>query len=277
MISMLIQRYATASVASQVRDVYGDKGGKWACSIQSALLTYFLRVDAPMGIELVKQALGARGPEYTHCYATLLLEVAKPRMTPELEALVIESLDDLDLEVVTHAASTLGQYGSTGAEKPLWQRLEKWLQEWKGRAGELPKNFDSAHPNNWHKQVGQALRQALSHGTGWLIDREKLERLRQSCLDKDELQQFGYQAGDLSGEIRVDFHPGYDRWGNALVAHYQCNSLSALKMKVSQFPKNTTFTWNSYNQDQEAAEQVFSELKTFLEGKGMKLEKRKGQ
>ena len=216
MISMLIQRYATASVASQVRDVYGDKGGKWACSIQSALLAYFLRVDAPMGIELVKQALGARGPEYTHCYAALLLEVAKPRMTPELEALAIESLDDPDLEVVTHAATTLGQFGSTGAEKPLWTRLEKWLQEWKGRAGELPKNFDSAHPNNWHKQVGQALRQALLQGAAWLVDRKKLERLRQSCLDKDELQQFGYQAGDLSGEIRVDFHPGYDRWGNAL-------------------------------------------------------------
>ncbi|HEY9430064.1 MAG TPA: hypothetical protein VI260_01110 [Blastocatellia bacterium] len=277
MISMLIQRYATASVASQVRDVYGDKGGKWACSIQSALLAYFLRVDAPMGIELVKQALGARGPEYTHCYAALLLEVAKPRMTTELEALAIDSLDDPDLEVVTHAASTLGQFGSTGAEKPLWQRLEKWLQEWKGRAGELPKNFDSAHPNNWHKQVGQALRQALSQGAAWLIDREKLERLRQSCLDKDELQQFGYQAGDLSGEIRVDFHPGYDRWGTALVAHYQCNSLAGLKMKLSQFPKNTTFTWNLNNQDQEAAEQVFSELKTFLEGKGMKLEKRKDQ
>ena len=277
MLSMLIQRYATASVASQVRDVYGDKGGKWACSIQSALLAYFLRIDAPMGIELVKKALGARGPEFTHCYATLLVEVAKLRMTPELEALAIESLDDPDLEVVTHAASTLGQYGSTGAEKPLWQRLEKWIQEWKGRAGELPKYFDSAHPNNWHKQVGKALRQALSHGAAWLIDREKLERLRQSCLDKDELQQFGYQAGDLSGEIRLDFQPGYDRWGNAQVAHYQCNSLAALKMKLSLFPKNTTFTWNSHNQYQEAAEQVFSELKTFLEGKGMKLEKRKGQ
>jgi hypothetical protein len=106
-----------------------------------------------MGIELVKQALNARGPEYTHCYVSLLAEVAKLRMTPELEALAVESLDDPDLEVVTHAASTLGQFGSTGAEKPLWTRLEKWLQEWKGRAGELPKNFDSAHPNNWHKQV----------------------------------------------------------------------------------------------------------------------------
>jgi hypothetical protein len=35
-------------------------------------------------------------------------------MTPELEDLAIERLDDPDLEVVTNAASALGQYGSTG-------------------------------------------------------------------------------------------------------------------------------------------------------------------
>src|SRR5262245_35950156 len=276
-LSQLIERYATASASRRVKAFYSDKAGQWACSIQSSLLAYFLRTDAAMGIDLIKQALYARGKEYTHCYASLLLEVAKLRMTPELEALAIESLDDPDPEVVIQAASTLGHYGSAGAGKPLWTRLEKWLQEWKGRAEELPKNFDSSHPNFWHKQVGQALRQALSQSPAWLMDRKGMERLRQSCLDKDELQQFNYQAGDLSGEIRIDFQQGYDGWGNAQVAHYQCNSLQALKMKLSQFPKNTTFTWNSYSQDEEAAEQVFSELKTFLEEKGMKLEKRKAQ
>jgi len=48
-------------------------------------------------------------------------------------------------------------------------------------------------------------------------------------------------------------------------------------MKLSQFPKNTTFIWSSYSQDQSAAERVFSELKSFLEEKGMKLEMRKAQ
>ncbi|HEY7182335.1 MAG TPA: HEAT repeat domain-containing protein [Blastocatellia bacterium] len=277
LLSTLIERYATASVAPRVRDIYGAKGGKWECSIQSALLAYFLRVDAPTGIELAKQALNARGPEYTHCYASLLSDVSKLRMTPELEALAIEHLDDPDPEVVINAASALGQYGSTDAEKPLWARLEKWLQEWKGRAEELPKNFDSGNPNSWSKQVARALRQALSQSPAWLTDREELERLRQSCLDKDELQQFNYQAVGLSGEIRIGFQPSDEGWGNATVAHYQCNSLSAIEMKLSQFPKNTTFTWNSYGQDQSAAEPVFSELKTFIEEKGMKLEKRKDQ
>lgn len=175
------------------------------------------------------------------------------------------------------AASTLGKYGSTNAEKPLWQRLDKWLQEWKGRPEEAQRYFDLGHPDFWDRQIGRTLREAISHSPAWLIDSEKLVRLRQSCLSKDELQQFNYQAGNLSGEIRISFQPGYDGWGNAQVAHYQCNSLPALKMKLSQFPKNTTFTWSSYGQDQSAAEQVFSELKTFLEEKGMKLEMRKDQ
>src|SRR5262249_19153326 len=128
LLSMLIERYATASVAPQVRDIYGDKGGKWACFIQSALLAYFLRVDAPTGIELAKQALDARGTEYSHCYTALLSDLSKLRMAPGLEALAIEHLDDPDPEVVINAASALGQYGSTDAEKPLWARLEKWLQ-----------------------------------------------------------------------------------------------------------------------------------------------------
>jgi hypothetical protein len=276
-LSALIERYATVSVSPRVRAFYSDKAGQWACSIQSSLLAYLLRTDAATGIDLIKHALAARGKEYTRCYVSLLVEVAKLRMTPELEALAIEHLDDPDPEVVISAASMLGQYGSTGAEKPLWRRLEKWLQEWKGRGEELPKNFDSSHPNFWPKQVGHALRQALSHSPAWRIDREKLERLRQSCLDKDDLQRVNFQAAELSGEIRIDFQPGYDGWGNAHVANYHCNSLPALKMKLAQFPKNTTFIWNSYSQDQEAAEQVFSELKAFLEGKGMKLEKRKGQ
>lgn len=182
--SSLIERYATASVLPRVRAFYGDKVGIRGCSYQSSLLAYFLRVDAATGIELVKQELAARGPEYTHCYASLLADVAKLRTIPELEALAVEHLDGPDPEVVIHAASMLGQYGSADAEKPLWRRLEKWLQEWKGRAEELPKNFDSDHPNFWHKGVGQSLRRALSQSPDWLIDREKLERLRQSCLDK---------------------------------------------------------------------------------------------
>src|SRR5262249_5910858 len=89
-ISMLIERYATASILPRVRAFYGDKVGLRGCLYQASLLAYFLRVDPAMGIDSVKRELAARGPGYSRCYAGILSDVAKLRMTPELEDLAIE-------------------------------------------------------------------------------------------------------------------------------------------------------------------------------------------
>jgi hypothetical protein len=272
-LGLLIERYATAAVAPLVRKIYGYNSGKSACAIQSELLAYFLRVNAPTGVELARRSMVAKpGSEYMRCDVSLLSAAARLRMTPELEALLIEQLDDPNPKVVTNAALALGQYGSTRAEEPLWKRLEKWRQEWKGREEELPKTTNRMHPNFLHKQLGMVLRQALYNSPAWLIDSERMERLRQSCTDEGELKQLDYYPGVLSGEINISFSPGDFRWGSARVAHYNCNSLSELKTKLSQFPKNTIFLWQPSGQDSSASEQLFSELKTFLEGNGMRLE-----
>jgi|SRR5262245_15651523 len=230
-----------------------------------------------MGIDLVKQAVAARGQGNQQCYASALTEVANLRRHPELEAIAIELLDDPDPKAVAGAASMLGRYGSPDAEGPLWRRLEKWLQEWQGRADELMKDYKRDHPNIWHREVGQALRSALFHSPAWLPDREKLEKLRQAYFGKEELKDFNRMAGELTDNIQITFSAGDGGWGNARVAHYEYNSLPVLKEKLRQFPAGVNFLWKSYGQDPASAEQVFSELKTFLEGKGMKLEKRKNQ
>ncbi len=275
--SSLIERYATASVLPRVRAIYADKGDARSCRYRSSLLAYFLRVNPELGIDLFKQDIAARGSGSQPRCVPGLTEVAKLRWRPELEAIAIERLDDPNPKVVADAASMLGQYGSPATEGPLWRRLEKWVQEWKGRAEELMKEYKHDHPNIWHREAGRALRQALFHSPAWLIDREKLEKLRQSCLDKDELRQFDMSVKELTDNIQITFSPGNDGWGNAQVAHYQCDSFSALKEKIKQFPEGLTFIWSSYGEDRPAAEQVFSELKVFLEEKGMKLEKRKSQ
>jgi hypothetical protein len=271
-LSLLVARHATASVAPQIREVYGYNSGKSACSIQSALLAYFLRVNAPMGVELARRAMDKRDSEHARCPVLPFYSIATLRMTPELEALAIEGLDDPDPEAAMNAAMALGEFGSTRAKEPLWKRLEKWRQEWKGREGELSKRIDNKLPNFRHKQLGMVLRQALYNSPAWLIDSEEMERLRQSCTDENELKQLDYLAGELSGEINILFSPDDFRWGSAQVAYYHSHSLSALKTKLSQFPKNTIFLWMPSGQDPSASEQVFSELKTFLEGNGMRLE-----
>ena len=275
--SSLIERYATASVLPRVRAIYNDEATQSFCSSQSILLAYFLRVDPAMGIDLIKQAVAGRGPGNQQCYASTLTEVAKLRRHPELETIAIDRLDDPDPKVVADAASMLGEYGSPDAEGPLWRRLEKWLQDWQGRADELMKDYKRDHPNIWHRQVGQALRSALFHSPAWAPDREKIEKLRQAYFDKKDFQDFNRMAGELTDNIQITFSSNNDGWGGARVAHYECNSLPVLKEKLRQFPAGVTFLWNSYGEDPGAAERVFSELETFLEENGMKLEKRKNQ
>jgi len=274
--SQLIERYGTAAVLPRVRAIYGGKAGQRICSDQTSLLAYFLRVDPAMGIELVKRELDAQGPGYTRCYAAALLyDVGRLQMTPELEALAIEQLNDPNLEIVTFAAMILGLHGSSGAENPLWQRLDQWYEEWKARAEDFPRTFDHSHPNFWPKQVGRALHEALAQSPAWVLDRDKLERLRQTILDKVELQDFNSRAGNIPGETRIIFYPSEDGWGMISVAQYHCPTFTALTAKLSQFSRDTTFTWYSFEQNQPEAEQVFSDLKAFLDGRGMNLEKRK--
>jgi len=275
--SSLIERYATASVLPRVRAIYNDTAAARDCSYQSTLLAYFLRVDAAMGLDLIKQAIAGRGPGNPQCYASTLTGVANLRGHPELEAIAIDRLDDPDPKVVAGAASMLGRYGSPDAEGPLWRRLEKWIQDWKERAEELTKKYKHDHPNIWHREAGYELRRALFYSPAWLPDREKLDKLRQAHFGKEELKDFNRLAGELTDNIQITFSEGDGGWGNARVAHYECNSLPVLTEKLRQFPEGVTFLWKSYGQDPASAEQVFSELKTFLEGKGMKLEKRKNQ
>lgn len=120
-IASLIERYASGGISQQVRSIYEAPGaGKWACSIQSSLIAYFLRVDPSLGSEYLKQALAARGKDLSRCYTSTLLGVALLQPTRELEEIATASLDDDDPEVVAHAAQVLERFGSVDAEKAIW-------------------------------------------------------------------------------------------------------------------------------------------------------------
>jgi len=124
-ISDLIERYATAGILPRVQAVYEAPGvGRWACRIQASLLAYILRTDPPSGGELLKQALAARGKEFSRCYASALTDVARLQMAAEVEEAANTALEEDDPEMVAQAASVLGQFGTANGERKLWQRLE---------------------------------------------------------------------------------------------------------------------------------------------------------
>ncbi|MCI0485545.1 MAG: hypothetical protein L0229_02990 [Blastocatellia bacterium] len=185
--SRLLQRYASEAAFPRIKAFYDDKAGRLACAIQSPLLAYFLRVAPDQGAEMVREALASR--KDTGCYRSLVDNVARLYMCPELERIAIEALSDTDIGVVAEAANMLGRYGSKAAEAPLWRRFEQWHEEWKGREAELrnqlPGITSGARPLASQAYFEKAMLVALSQAQGWLTDLEKLKKIESLCLTEN--------------------------------------------------------------------------------------------
>ena len=277
-IASVIERYASDGIAQRVRAVYEAPGaGKWACSIQASLIAYFLRVDPPSGSEYLKQALAARGKNLSRCYTSALLDVARLQSGQAVEEIAIASLDDDDPEVVAHAAQVLQEFGSADAEKALWRRFEKWHEAMQNRSDELRKQNAGVpalgQPElSGRVMIEQQLRNALVQGKSWLADPEKLKRVRELCFTDDSRAELDALIEnwrrDLTVLLNADGEPVLIE-----LAHYHPRTIDELKQRLVQFSAGSVFRWRTVSvNDQVKAQEIFQQLKTYLEGHGMKLE-----
>lgn len=279
-ISELIERYATAEILPRVRAVYEAPGvGKWACRIQASLLAYLLRVDPSSGGEYLNKALAARGENFTRCYTTTLMDVAKLHMSAEVEDAATAALEDEDPELLSQAASVLEVYGSADAEKALWRRLEKWHEAMQSRSKELSKQNPGLPAYTGTDLSGQALIEdallhALMNGRAWLSEPEKLKRLRDLCLTDSGRDKVARIIRDWNHYLYVGLNSVADELHSISVGHYHLKSLDSLKKKLLQFPKGTIFKWTApFRSDDSHAQKVFQHIKSYLEEHGMKLER----
>ncbi len=264
----LAERYSTAAVSSQLKSAYEDKIGRMACAPQAALLAYFLRVEPAYGAGLVEKALASR--KDTGCYESLLTDVARLRASPELERIALATLGDPDPAPASDAATMLGGYGSAGARDALLRRFEDWREEWAGRERELIA-LDESDPLKSQSRVESALRLALTSPRGWLADREMLEKVRSLCVTKGCAGEADSALKQFGTNITVYLNPLDGSVSSASLAQYNNISWEALKEKAAQFPKGTTFKWDSDSPGSEAEERAFRKLKEHLEKAGMKL------
>ena len=88
-------------------------------------------------------------------------------------------------------------------------------------------------------------------------------------------QEIDSLTQEWTGRIRITFAPAESGLWRVSVAQYNCTSLLELKDKLAQFPRGTVFDWRPYNpgQSEAAKEQLFLDLKAFLEPRGLKIEK----
>lgn len=270
--SLLIERYASPAIYSRVRDRLEENLGRWACDIQNNFLIYCLRINEAEALDLVRKALAARGE--TKCFVRMLTSICASHMSPEIEKLAIESLQDPHPEVAANAAKVLGDIGSAEAEEPLWERLQAWHREWEPRAKEFETPSGNNAERDAEKFLGGILLDALGQSNAWLLDGKRLTRMRQFCITSDMHEKVDLFTKNMSGEIALDFSPVEGQWGEASVAHYNVNSRAALEKKLSQFPAGTIFKWHGAGPNSsDKADALFQELQSFLSGRGCKLVK----
>jgi hypothetical protein len=234
----LLQRYATAAVASRVFSAVGGKLDAMACQPKTALLAYFLRVDPKTGLDLVNRALAVR--QGTACYTTILTGVAKLAMAPPLEAIAIAHLEDPSPAVVGNAAEMLGRYGSPAALPSLRAAFERWHAAWVGRADLLRQQPMLQSPEvREHSTVEWRLLEAIVTGAAWLTAAPEIEAVRGWCVsDNCVANAGGMIERSLSRRINVVYDPDQVL---IIMAQYELESMAAFERKLAQFPRGTTF------------------------------------
>ncbi|HEV8134608.1 MAG TPA: hypothetical protein VGP85_08025 [Pyrinomonadaceae bacterium] len=266
----LAERYASSAVAAKLKSSYEKQVGRFACAPQEALLSYFLRVDPDTGLDLVERALASR--KATGCYETLLGNIARKQMSPELEKIAISSLDDADSEMVRSAAEMLGRYGSKDSRDALLHRFEQWRELWDGREKELTEQRRT-DPSNVQMRLEETLFRALANSPAWLADEEMITKLRQLCVSRNCTSEADSTLNQFGPNITVFFDMRTSKVAHTSIGQYNVLSLDQLKTKVTQYPKGTTFMFGSDRANTAIEQNVFDELKVYLEKYEMKLKR----
>lgn len=158
-ICYLIGRYGSPTLLRQAQQFYEPDADAMNCALKGSLLAYFLRVDPPYGIRMIKRALAAR--KQTGCYQSVLVLIAAVHMTPALEKLAIATLHDPSPDVVAETAGMLKEYGSPAAKTALWNRLKQ--------ESTAPK------PN---QRIEYALAEALEQARHWRLNMTTLRQVQ---------------------------------------------------------------------------------------------------
>jgi hypothetical protein len=119
----LIDRYGSESILPAVQSIYEPHGGEWACTPQTAILRYFLRIKPDYGVKELTAAMASR--ESTGCYRMQMGSIGEYVRLPQVEKLAIQLLNDPAPAVASDAAKALQRYGSLETENALWTRLQE--------------------------------------------------------------------------------------------------------------------------------------------------------
>ena len=263
----VVARVGSPALLPVAAEVYDAQAGRWSCAIGAPLLAYLLRVDPLAGAERLRAALAAR--EETGCYRSVLEDVARLRMSPEIEEIAVAALGDPEPEVVQNAAGVLGRYGSPDAARHLWERLEALGAT---RRGKPAISDNSTRPDERAAlAVESLLVEALTNSPRWAIGPQEYERLASLSVSEGRRASIRQQAQWLAAGVPVGFSIDGSEPGSVSVGSQRYRSVAAARERFLQYPRGTVFLWSAG--PSKTAGAAFDELRTWLEQNGMRLER----
>jgi hypothetical protein len=226
-----------------------------------------LRVDPSGSALLLRRALEARGPGFTACNHSLLVEVGSLHNEPMLQDMALAALNDGDPQVAENAATYLGRFGTPSTETALWTRLASWNSQWKGRQAELKYIPGASMEGVYEAGLGTNLIDAIATGQGWLAGETDLERLLVLSVTADQRQSVMQMLDAWRHEPRtIEFIPVGK--GQFHIAQYQATSLQAAVEKLRQFPSGSQFVWSGDGAN-ESEKRALTELRKAAEANGI--------
>jgi hypothetical protein len=183
--AQLVGRYATKAILSGVRRAYDESAGGWDCITEDGFVLYFLRVDPDFGVKRL-----ALVPSV--CMTRSLPTVVNMKRWNEVEPTIIAQMDNPDLNRARQAAETLAKYGSSQAEKAMWDRLSRFHAQWAERETELNFRTGMKRDASEASSFQYGLVEAIGRAQAWVLTDDEVTALENLTLgqERDNVKQW---------------------------------------------------------------------------------------
>ena len=265
-LTALLAHYGTGGALGALRDKLESQVGKWACAPQGAALAYLVKFDPTSARPLVERAIQARGPGKSGCNHSTFQDISRYTHDSMLREVAVEALNDPDPEVTLDALKYLASYGEPSDQKPISDRYDQWVEQWRGHADELEPDKDWRQP-----ALEESLIRALIENQGWLASEQLIQSTLDRCIGEQRCHSLKAELAFAQAKpYRLLVHKSA---GIAIyrIAQYVPKSLELLDAKIAQFPKGARFAMEGQMEGEEQ-QQLGRRVKDLLEKNGMIVE-----
>lgn len=169
--TQLLARFATASIYTELMQLYQAIGGSLSYDARAGFLAYFAKHNEREAIPLIEQAVADLKPGE---YPQILSELTALYYSDAIGALLKKLLETDNPVMASHVAYLIGKHGSADDEKLLEARLKRWQEQWRDRVAEADAQQQG--------QIERELILALVNGKSWKLSAERVRELQTSCI-----------------------------------------------------------------------------------------------